>query len=59
MGKPVWTLLPYVPAWRWLLERQDSPWYPSMRLFRQPCIGDWDSVITRVVDALSLWIHVR
>ncbi|MGD0390624.1 MAG: tetratricopeptide repeat protein [Tepidisphaeraceae bacterium] len=54
MNKPVWTLLPFVPDWRWQLERQDSPWYPSMRLFRQPCAGNWDSVITRVVDALSL-----
>jgi tetratricopeptide (TPR) repeat protein len=59
MGKPVWTLLPYVPDWRWLLERQDSPWYPTMRLFRQPSSGDWDSVITRVADALSLWIKNR
>jgi len=56
MGKAVWTLLPFASDWRWLLEREDSPWYPSMRLFRQPCIGDWDSVIIRVVDALSLWI---
>jgi len=54
MGKPVWTLLPFVPDWRWLLEREDSPWYPTMRLFRQNSWGDWDSVITRVVDALSL-----
>jgi len=59
MGKPVWTLLPFNSDWRWLLERQDSPWYPTMRLFRQPRIGDWDTVITRVVEALSLWIHVR
>jgi hypothetical protein len=59
MGKPVWTLLPYVPDWRWLLQRQDSPWYPSMRLFRHPSRGDWDSVITRVAEALSLWIKNR
>jgi len=53
MGKPVWTLLPFVPDWRWLLEREDSPWYPTMRLFRQPSIGDWDSVIGRVSEALA------
>jgi tetratricopeptide (TPR) repeat protein len=57
MGKPVWTLLPFASDWRWLLQRQDSPWYPSMRLFRQPCIGDWDSIIVRVVDTLALWIE--
>jgi hypothetical protein len=59
MGKPVWTLLPFVPDWRWLLEREDSPWYPTMRLFRQSSWGDWDSVITRVVEALSQWIKNR
>ena len=53
MGKPVWTLLPFAPDWRWLLDRQDSPWYPTMRLFRQPSIGDWDSVMQRVAGALS------
>jgi hypothetical protein len=56
MGKPIWTLLSSVPGWHWLLEREDSPWYPSMRLFRQTTRGDWDSVITRVAEALSLWI---
>jgi Tfp pilus assembly protein PilF len=56
MGKPVWTLLPFVPDWRWVPGREDNPWYPSMRSFRQPRIGDWDSVIARVVEALSGWI---
>ncbi|WP_143039792.1 MULTISPECIES: glycosyltransferase family 9 protein [Bradyrhizobium] len=53
MGKPVWILLPYAPDWRWLLERSDSPWYPTARLFRQPSPGDWASVVCRVGEALS------
>ena len=52
LARPVWVMLQFVPDWRWLLEREDSPWYPTMRLFRQPCRGDWDSVIAKVVDAL-------
>ncbi len=52
MGKPVWTLLPSVPDWRWLLERNDSPWYPSMRLFRQTQPYDWNSVFEQVKKAL-------
>jgi hypothetical protein len=53
MGKPVWILLSYAPDWRWLLERNDSPWYPTVRLFRQPSPGDWGSVTRRVGEALS------
>jgi len=52
LGKPVWVLLPFVPDWRWLLNRDDSPWYPTMRLFRQPSLGDWVSVIVKVKDEL-------
>ena len=52
LGKAVWVLLPFSPDWRWLLEREDSPWYPSARLFRQPHTGDWDSVIGRVREEL-------
>ena len=44
MARPVWVLLPFQPDWRWLLDREDSPWYPTARLFRQPKPGDWDSV---------------
>lgn len=44
LGRPVWTLLHFNPDWRWLLNRKDSPWYPTMELFRQPVPGDWDSV---------------
>jgi ADP-heptose:LPS heptosyltransferase len=53
MGRPVWTLVTHIPDWRWLLDRDDSPWYPSMRLFRQPRVGDWQSVIARVHGALG------
>ncbi|OGT98218.1 MAG: hypothetical protein A2X80_06595 [Geobacteraceae bacterium GWB2_52_12] len=53
LGKPVWTLLHFASDWRWLLERADSPWYPSMRLFRQTTAGDWATVIARVRQELS------
>jgi hypothetical protein len=53
LGRPVWVLLPYSPDFRWLLEREDSPWYPGARLFRQPSMGDWDSVIARVQESIS------
>jgi tetratricopeptide (TPR) repeat protein len=52
MGRPVWTLLAFVPDWRWLLGRDDSPWYPTMRLFRQPTAGDWASVFRAVAREL-------
>ena len=52
LGKPVWILVTHIPDWRWLLDREDSPWYPTARLFRQPRVDDWDSVITRVHDTL-------
>ncbi|HEV3299266.1 MAG TPA: tetratricopeptide repeat protein [Planctomycetaceae bacterium] len=48
LGRPVWTMLCHTPDWRWHLDRSDSPWYPTMRLFRQPTWGDWDSVIKRI-----------
>ena len=48
LGKPTWVLLPFVPDWRWQLEREDSPWYPTMKLYRQPKRGDWDSVLEPV-----------
>jgi len=52
LGRPIWTLLPYLPDWRWLLERADSPWYPGMRLFRQNKRDDWQAVIERVGEEL-------
>ena len=57
MGKPVWILLPYVPDWRWLLDRDDSPWYPTARLFRQDETRAWDNVIARVHEALRDFIR--
>jgi hypothetical protein len=48
LGSSVWVLLPYAPDWRWLLGRADSPWYPTMRLFRQPQPGDWPAVVRQV-----------
>ena len=53
MGKPVWMLLPFVPDWRWMLDRPDSPWYPTMRLFRQTALGDWQTPIQQMVQALQ------
>ena len=53
MGKPVWILLSFVPDWRWMLDREDTPWYPTARLYRQPAIGDWSRVIETVVEALG------
>jgi len=53
MGRPVWTLLPFERDWRWGLAGEMTPWYPTMRLFRQPAAGDWDSVIERVAAELG------
>ena len=52
LGKETWVLLPYAADWRWMLDRDDSPWYPGMRLFRQNRAGDWQGVIASVQDAL-------
>jgi ADP-heptose:LPS heptosyltransferase len=52
LGLPVWVALPYVPDWRWLLDRSDSPWYPTMRLFRQKRAGDWAGVFEEIGAAL-------
>jgi len=53
LGKPVWLLLPFTPDWRWMLDREDSPWYPQMRIFRQDTAGDWESVFKKVYAALD------
>jgi ADP-heptose:LPS heptosyltransferase len=56
LGMPVWTLLPTDADWRWMEDRDDTPWYPTMRLFRQQNAGDWPGVIRRVADALASWL---
>lgn len=53
MGKPTWVLLSYNPDWRYFLNRNDSPWYPTMRLFRQKILGNWDNVIAEIIQSLS------
>jgi tetratricopeptide (TPR) repeat protein len=53
MAKPVWIMLPYAPDWRWLLGRNDSPWYPTARLFRQSASRDWQPVMTAIAQELS------
>ncbi|MDB5288953.1 MAG: glycosyltransferase, partial [Phycisphaerales bacterium] len=53
MGKRVWVLLQFAPDWRWLLDRPDCPWYPKMRLFRQPKPGDWQSAVRDVARELE------
>jgi ADP-heptose:LPS heptosyltransferase len=53
LGKPVWLLNRFDTCWRWLLDRTDSPWYPTLRQFRQPTPGDWDAVLAAVRAALA------
>jgi ADP-heptose:LPS heptosyltransferase len=53
MAKPVWIMVPKAADWRWQLEREDSPWYPTARLFRQARPGEWDPVLARLTAALA------
>jgi Tfp pilus assembly protein PilF len=57
LGKPCWALIPYVPDWRWLADRDDTPWYRSVRLFRQSALGDWSSVMESVQNELTTYIE--
>ena len=52
LGRPVWVALSYIPDWRWMLNRPDSPWYPTMRLYRQKNLNDWDSVFNKIMQDL-------
>ncbi len=56
MGKPAWVLLEYAADWRWMVQREDSPWYPNTRLFRQPSPGDWRGAVHAVHDALRKFV---
>jgi tetratricopeptide (TPR) repeat protein len=56
LARPVWVMLPHAPDWRWLLDRADSPWYPTARLFRQPVPDDWPSVVNAVMGALRRFL---
>jgi tetratricopeptide (TPR) repeat protein len=53
MGRPVWVLVPFAPDWRWMLDGESTPWYPTARVFRQSALGDWNAVIARVATALQ------
>jgi ADP-heptose:LPS heptosyltransferase len=53
MGKPVWILLPHLSDWRWMQQRETTPWYPSARLYRQSAAGDWAGVLDRVTQDLT------
>jgi Flp pilus assembly protein TadD len=59
LGRPVWTLLPCVPDWRWGLETEETPWYPTMRLFRQRSPGEWGSVVRRVAEELKSFHPIK
>jgi tetratricopeptide (TPR) repeat protein len=59
LGKRVWVLIPFLSDFRWLMDRTDSPWYPTMRLFRQKRPGDWDDVVRQVADELAAWAANR
>ena len=56
LGRPVWALKSSSPEWRWMLDRDDSPWYPTARLFRQTGRGDWEGVVARVCGELKKFI---
>ncbi|HEY2411231.1 MAG TPA: tetratricopeptide repeat protein [Pirellulaceae bacterium] len=59
LGLPTWTILPFAPDWRWLLRRSDTPWYPTMRLFRQKSLGDWEGAFSEIQNALRQLLSSR
>ena len=59
LGRPIWLMLPYCPDWRWMLGSDDSPWYPSMHIFRQKKAQDWESVIDPISQRLRELVKLR
>jgi hypothetical protein len=59
LGRPVWNLLRFAPDWRWMLERTDTPWYPTMRLYRQRTLRDWGGVVADVRRDLQAFVSGR
>ena len=59
LGRPAWVVLRHAPDWRWLLDRDDSPWYPGMRLFRQPARGDWTGLFREIEAELAAILAAR
>jgi hypothetical protein len=57
LGRPTWVALKQVPDWRWMLHREDSPWHPTLRLFRQPQRNDWASVFSTIEQTLRALIR--
>jgi len=55
----VWVLLPFMPDWRWMLDRSDTPWYPAMRLFRQKTAGNWSEPVSEIAEKLNELIRTR
>jgi len=56
MGKEVWMMNRFDTCWRWFMDRTDSPWYPTIKLYRQPKLGDWESVVQNIKEDLIKWI---
>ncbi|MEX0677593.1 MAG: tetratricopeptide repeat protein [Pirellulales bacterium] len=59
LGVPVWLVVPFAPDWRWMLDRADSPWYPTMRLFRQTRAGDWESAFRQIDEELARLVEAK